>query len=86
MISADVGRIPITTMAKPLFEVLDEGDNSFDLDGNNYKRYIHIRVNNIKKTFVNGDTMLRTDTYYEIERCKEENFQQTDYMKTYWKQ
>ena len=62
MISADVGRIPITTMAKPLFEVLDQGDNSFDLDGNNYKRYIHIRVNNIKKTFVNGDTMVRTDT------------------------
>ena len=65
MIQEDVGKIYIPTLAKPLFEVLDAGDNSYDLDANDYKRYIHIRVNNIKKLF-NGDKMTRTDTYHEI--------------------
>lgn len=85
MIQEDVGKIYIPTLAKPLFEVLDAGDNSYDLDANDYKRYMHIRVNNIKKLF-NGDKMTRTDTYHEIQRCTEDGFQQNDYMKEYWKQ
>jgi hypothetical protein len=46
-----VGIIPIKNVSKILFEVLEFGDNTVDLDTDDYRKYVHIRANNIIKTF-----------------------------------
>ena len=69
----EVGKLALTTLSKPLLEFFDSGFNSVDLEAENYKQYIHIRLNHITKNFENGE-MVRTDTYHEMERCKEEYF------------
>lgn len=41
-------------MSKPLFEILEFGDKTVDLDAEDYRRYVHIRLNNIVKKYENG--------------------------------
>lgn len=69
----EVGRIVVTGVAKPLLEILAGGDKTVDLEAEDYNRYIHIRLDNIIKKF-EGETMIRTDNYYPITRCREEFF------------
>lgn len=85
MVQEDVGIIQISTTAKPLFEIQAGGDNTVDLEAENYRRYMHIRLNNIVKTF-EGDVMTKTNNYYELTKCREEFFQENDFYKTYWAQ
>lgn len=68
MIQEDVGMITIVNASKPLFEIQQGGDNTVNLEAENYKKYMHIRLNNIVKTF-DGDVMTKTNNYYEIDRC-----------------
>jgi hypothetical protein len=69
----EVGKVPFSDVSKPLLEILQGGDSTVDLDEIDYRRYIHIRVDHIEKKFVDGE-MVRTDTYYDVQRCKEEDF------------
>ena len=53
----DVAKVSIDKVAKILFEILEDGDNTVDLDAieGGYRQYIHIRLNNGEKTY-NADT------------------------------
>lgn len=55
----EVGKIGIKDVAKPLFEIVEFGDNTVDLESEDYRRYIHIRLNNVIKTFDETGKMSR---------------------------
>jgi hypothetical protein len=76
----NVGKVGFSKVSKPLLEILEGGDYTVDLDQIDYRRFIHIRADHIEKKFVDGE-MVRTDTYYDLYRCKEEDFQGNDYYK-----
>ena len=69
----EVGQAYLNLTAKPLFEILEKGDNTVDLEKENYKKYIHIRLINIVKTFKN-DKFIVENNYYPVVRCTSENF------------
>ena len=81
----DVGKIPITNVSKILFEILEFGDSTVDLDQQDYRRYVHIRLNNIIKKW-EGGKWVREDIYYPIFRCTEDLFQENEFTKEYWNQ
>ena len=68
-----VGKLTLSEMTRPLFQILDGGFNIIDMNAVDVREYIHIRLDHITKHFEN-DEMVRTDTYHELELCKEENF------------
>lgn len=74
----EVDKVPISDTAKILFEILEGGDTSVDLDSieGGYRQYVHIRVNNKEKLW-NADTKSFDikNNYYDLERCTESNFQ-----------
>ena len=82
-----VGKIKTSGVAKVLFEILENGDNTVDLDQvpGGYQQYINIKLNNIIKTF-NEETQEfdRQDIYYSVDRCTKENFMKDDYEKQYF--
>ena len=78
-----VGKVPFSNVAKTLLEVVEGGDYTVDLDAVDYRRFIHIRADLIEKKFV-GDEIVRTDTYYDLERCLEEDFQSNEFHKKYF--
>ena len=64
-------------MSKPILEIWRGGEDPFDtveLDRES-RKYIHVRIDFITKTYdpVTGEET-RTDDYFEVSRCKEENF------------
>ena len=69
----NVGKVAFSQVSKPLLEIVEGGDNTIDLDAINYRQYIHIRADHIEKKFLEGK-MVRTDTYYDLVRCKDEDF------------
>lgn len=71
----DVGKRPINETAKPLFEILEGGDSTVDLDSEEYWKYISLRLTNVIKTYdeVTGEET-RTDLHYPVSRCTESNF------------
>ena len=75
-------------MAKVLYEILENGDSTVDLDKieGGYKQYIHVRLNNIIKIY-NKDTKKfdKTNNYYPLKRCEESNFEKNDYELQYFK-
>ena len=79
----EVGKVPLNKLAKPLFEILEGGDSTVDLDAENYRQYIHVRLRNIIKTYPDGELKV-TNNYYPLRRCSEEDFQRTDYERNYW--
>ena len=76
----EVGKVPFSNVSKPLLEIVEGGDSNVDLDAIYYRRYIHIRADLIEKKFVDGE-MVRTDTYYDLVRCEEEDFMSNVYHK-----
>ena len=68
-----VGKVEFSKVSKPLLEILNGGDYTVDLEEADYRRYIHLRADHIEKKFENGE-IVRTDTYYDLVRCKEEDF------------
>ena len=38
-------------LMQPYLEILEGGDNTVDLEAQDYRRFIHLRVNNIVKNF-----------------------------------
>lgn len=70
--------------AKPLLEILENGDNPVDLDKEDYKRFINIKLDNIVKTFDSNGELTVEHMYYPVQKCNEENFQRNEFEKTYW--
>ena len=70
---SEVGKAFLNQTAKPLLEILEKGDSTVDLDKEDYKRYINIRVNNKKMIFVDGELKDQND-YYPVKKCSEDNF------------
>lgn len=56
-----------------------------DLDAveGGYEQYMHLRVNNIVKTFDDEGVMTTTNNYYPLQRCSEESFR-TEYEIDYY--
>lgn len=84
----EVNKVPLNRTAKVLFEVVENGDNTVDLDAvpGGYRQYIHIRLLHVIKIWTNdtGTWKLdRTNNYYELRRCQANNFK-TDFEKLYF--
>ena len=82
----DVGKVSTKTTAKVLFEILEGGDNTVDLDAveGGYHQYIHLRLNNIIKTFDADGNMEKVSKYYPLQRCNEDNFGNTAFEADYY--
>ena len=81
----EVGKAFLNQTAKPLLEILERGDSTIDLESENYKRYINIRVNNKKMTFDDDGELIEQNDFFPVTKCSEYNFQKTDFEKEYWK-
>lgn len=83
----DVGKRPINETAKPLFEILQGGDSTVDLEAEEYWKYISLRLTNIIKTYdpETGDET-KVNLHYPVIRCSEENFKDSSFAQKYWKQ
>ncbi len=78
MASAEVGRVSLSGLAQPLFEVLEFGDHAIDLDAEGYRQYVSIRLGNVIKTY-SGGLLNVTSVYYCLRRCEEADFQRSEY-------
>ena len=61
-----VGKCFLNQTAKPLLEILENGDNTVDLVDKDYKRYIHIRLNQIIKTFDEYGQVKVDNVFYPV--------------------
>lgn len=68
-----------------MLEILENGDNTVDLEAENYRRYIHIKVVNIIKSFDDQGDMTVELNDYPVPKCTEDNFKSNDFEKKYWK-
>ena len=50
----EVGQQPLSLMSKPLFEILENGDNTVDLGDDMSDSFINIRLRNIIKNYNNN--------------------------------
>ena len=55
-----------------------------DLEAQNYRRYIHIKVVSIIKTFDGGELNVELKDF-PVPKCTEENFQGNEFEQKYWK-
>jgi stringent starvation protein B len=81
----EIDKVPLNKTAKVLYEILENGDNTVNLDTvpGGYRQYLHIRVNNVVKVWSNETgtpTLSRTNNYYDLKRCTADNFK-TDFEK-----
>ena len=77
------GQVMFKDISIPLLEITEGGDSTVDLEENDYRKYFHMRVRNIEKKFKDGE-MVRTDTFFDIERCQQSMFQNNEYYENYW--
>lgn len=63
-----VGKVNYGDISLPLLEIVQGGDSTVDLEEDDYRKYFHMRVRNIRKNFVDGE-MVRSDEFFYIERC-----------------
>ena len=70
MVYEEVGKVGIQKVAKILYEMLERGDNTIDLDAieGGYRQYIHIRLVNAIKTWNpdKNDFDLKSNFYYPV--------------------
>jgi len=71
-------------MAKPIFTILEGGSEdpfqTVELNEES-RKYIHVRVNNIIKTYIQGDE-IKIPNYYDVVRCSNE-FMTSDFEKNF---
>ena len=63
-----VSKVPIDGTAKVLFEILEGGDNTVDLDAveGGFEQYVHVRLANIIKTFDDAGEMTKEVKYFPL--------------------
>ena len=49
-----IGKVPFSDISLPLLEIHQGGDQTVDLELDDYRKYFHMRVRNIEKKFMNG--------------------------------
>ena len=49
-----VGKVPFRDISLPLLEIHSGGDQTVDLEQDDYRKYFHMRVRNIEKIFIDG--------------------------------
>ena len=79
-----VGKAFLNQTAKPLLEVLENGDYTIDLENEGYKRFINIRMDNIIKRFDQDGNLDVEHKYYPVEKCTIDNFKRNEFEETYW--
>jgi len=75
-------------MAKPVFTILMGGsDNPFETVEltNDTRQYVHVRLNNIVKTYDDEGNMTKTNNYSPVVRCSEEFLSETAFEKNFFK-
>ena len=72
----EIGKISASTIAKPIISVKTSFEN-INLEDENYRRFIHIRLNHVKL----DPQGHKSETFYEIDPCKKEQFQENEYYK-----
>ena len=80
--------INMTEMAKPIFTIQDGGpvDPYKTVWLNESRQYIHVRLNNIVKTYsTSGDetVMTRLDNYYPVVPCTEDFMSNSEFERNY---
>lgn len=61
---AEVGKVHFDLVSRPLLEIQQGGDTTIDLDAIDYRRFFHVRINNIEKKFNKEGKMEKSNTYY----------------------
>jgi len=76
-------------MSKPIFKILRGGsENTFEsveLDWES-RRYVHVNVKNVHQDWDANGSLRVTNTSYDLERCKEEFFQNTEFELQYFQE
>ena len=71
----EVGQQPLSLMSKPLFEILENGDNTVDLGDDMSDSFINIRLRNIIKNYNNNTEQFEFySNYYRMAKCEEKDF------------
>ena len=83
----EVGQQPLSLMSKPLFEILENGDNTVDLGDDMSDSFINIRLRNIIKNYNNNTEQFEFySNYYRMAKCEEKDFQRNEFEQGYWSQ
>tara|TARA_B110000285_G_C15079688_1_gene592778 strand:+ start:204 stop:392 length:189 start_codon:yes stop_codon:yes gene_type:complete len=62
-------------MSKPLFEILQDGDNTVDLGADLSDKFINIRLRNIIKNYNEEEKKFEiVSNYYRLAKCEEKDF------------
>jgi ribosomal protein S3AE len=70
-----VDKVDFHITARPMYEILENGDNTVDLGSDMSDRYINIRLNNIIKNYNHElEKFDVSSNYYELKACSESDF------------
>ena len=79
--------VNLSSASKPLFEIWDGGgDNPLDfgpIEIEKFRDYIHVRVNQITKTYDTGKEV-KTSKYFPLNKCSKEFLSDTEYEKQFY--
>ena len=87
LIYESVAVVPIKKVGKILFQVLENGYSTVNLDAveGGYRQYIHIRLlNHIYKYNADKGKHDVIEKIYDLERCQASNFEGSDFEKQYF--
>ena len=73
-----VGKVALDTVAKPLIEILEYEDTTVDLEEEDYRQYIHLRLRNIIKSYPD-DVYNVESKYFPIEKCTADDFVDSEF-------
>ena len=84
-------KIKMIEMSKPIFNIYEVKENmnmddrfeSIELNEES-KKYIHVQVNNIVKTYDSNSVMTKTINKYNLTRCSENFFTKTDFEEEFY--
>ena len=66
-----MGFVYLNETSKPVLEILQNGDNTIDLESEDFKKYIHIQVVHIQKYFHMDGHRHVEKTAFPVEKCTE---------------
>ena len=82
LIYENMQEVPINKVGKILFQVLENGYQTVNLDAveGGYRQYIHIRlINYLYKYNLETEQFDVTENIYDLERCQQSNFENTEF-------
>ena len=80
-----IGKGFLNDTYKILFEIVENGSKTVELESRNYEKYINIRLKQIIKTYDKETKSFKVENkYFPIPKCNKENFKRNEFEKSYW--